>query len=181
MQLSSDPICPSSGCKEKKYKGIPRNYFVPNFGIDEDIASTQKNIEDAEEAQESGVDKKPQPVGELLKKIQKAKEGESKESAVDQKAREDASEEAQEAEKKAEKKVKIKEAVKAAKAAAAEDKAEVSKKPEADTKKAEAKAEAVEKAVDTKTAAVKKEAAAAKAAAKPAASSKMQVSDDTML
>ena len=40
MQLNSDPICPSSGCKEKKYKGIPRNYFVPDFGVDSDIVST---------------------------------------------------------------------------------------------------------------------------------------------
>jgi len=71
MQLSSDPICPSSGCFEKKKK-YPRNYFVPDFGVDSDIVSTQKNIDDAEEAEADSlkaVDVKPEPVGKLLEKI----------------------------------------------------------------------------------------------------------------
>jgi hypothetical protein len=62
--MESDPDCPSSGCPEKKVKGIPRNYFVPNFGIDEDILSTEKNIADAEEAESK---KLLQPIGKLLK------------------------------------------------------------------------------------------------------------------
>ena len=53
--MTSDPDCPSSGCPEKKIKGIPRNYFVPNFGLDEDIVSTQKNIADAEALDEQRV------------------------------------------------------------------------------------------------------------------------------
>ena len=41
LQISSDPICSSAGCPTKKDKGHPKDYFVPNFGMDEDIASTQ--------------------------------------------------------------------------------------------------------------------------------------------
>lgn len=29
-------------------KDIPRDYFVPNFGVDRDILTTQKNIGDYE-------------------------------------------------------------------------------------------------------------------------------------
>jgi len=46
MQAFSDPICSSAGCgynSEKSYKGHPLNYFVPNFGMDEDIKTSMAN------------------------------------------------------------------------------------------------------------------------------------------
>ena len=33
-EKSSDPICSSAGCPEKKDKSHPKDYFVPNFGVD---------------------------------------------------------------------------------------------------------------------------------------------------
>ena len=41
---ASDPICNSAGCTQYKFpkdKDHPKDYFVPDFGIDPDIASTQ--------------------------------------------------------------------------------------------------------------------------------------------
>jgi hypothetical protein len=47
IQLNSDPICPSSGCEERKIKERPMNYFVPNFGVDSDILAAQASERDA--------------------------------------------------------------------------------------------------------------------------------------
>lgn len=46
IQTKSDPICNSVGCTQYQWdhvKGHPKDYFVPNFGVDEDIRSTQQN------------------------------------------------------------------------------------------------------------------------------------------
>ena len=46
-QMQSDPICSSAGCAQyKQPEGPPQHpmdYFVPNFGMDKDILSTQEN------------------------------------------------------------------------------------------------------------------------------------------
>lgn len=48
VQLNSDPICSSAGCTQYKHKSTPLgydlDYFVPNFGVDQDIIDTQKSI-----------------------------------------------------------------------------------------------------------------------------------------
>jgi len=45
--LQSDPICTSAGCSQylhpAKHDDWPRDYSVPNFGIDRDISVTQAN------------------------------------------------------------------------------------------------------------------------------------------
>ena len=46
LASASDPICNSYKCTQylhPKVKGHPVDYFVPNFGPDEDIASTQSH------------------------------------------------------------------------------------------------------------------------------------------
>jgi len=48
VQVNSDPICPSSGCPEKKYKGHPVDYPVPDFGVDHDILSTNEHLKNTE-------------------------------------------------------------------------------------------------------------------------------------
>lgn len=44
MQLSSDPICSSSGCDQYKFpeppKDYPKDYPVPNLGQDREIADS---------------------------------------------------------------------------------------------------------------------------------------------
>ena len=52
--VQSDPICSSAGCtqynhpKSPSAAQIPRDYFVPNFGEDNDVKSTKKHILDQE-------------------------------------------------------------------------------------------------------------------------------------
>jgi len=44
--VQSDPICSSAGCgyaSEKGKTAWPMDYFVPNFGMDEDIKVSQQN------------------------------------------------------------------------------------------------------------------------------------------
>lgn len=51
---SSDPICSSAaaGCPgEKQAASHPKDYFVPNFGVDHDIIHTQDHIKQQEELQ----------------------------------------------------------------------------------------------------------------------------------
>lgn len=50
LQLRDDPICSSADpdCGQPIPKSHPVNYFVPNFGEDEDIAFTKSNIRNAE-------------------------------------------------------------------------------------------------------------------------------------
>ena len=52
VALQSDPICSSAGCTEyghpKPPKGHPMDYFVPNFGPDNEIAATKKSLEIAQ-------------------------------------------------------------------------------------------------------------------------------------
>jgi len=53
LDSSSDPICSSAGCfqynqpKSNKTE-IPRDYFVPNFGVDKDVLGTANSISIAE-------------------------------------------------------------------------------------------------------------------------------------
>ena len=52
---SSDPICSSAaaGCpNEKAAASHPKDYFVPNFGVDHDIISTQAHIQQQEALKE---------------------------------------------------------------------------------------------------------------------------------
>jgi len=40
----SDPICSSAGCNYKSAKSAhPMDYFVPNFGMDQDIMDSQSH------------------------------------------------------------------------------------------------------------------------------------------
>ena len=48
LNHASDPICSSAGCPTKKDKSHPKDYPVPDFGVDPDIISTQKHIADQE-------------------------------------------------------------------------------------------------------------------------------------
>jgi hypothetical protein len=52
VQLQDDPICSSAGCTQYKQpegpKPPPRDYFVPNFGMDHDIKSTFTDLKVAE-------------------------------------------------------------------------------------------------------------------------------------
>ena len=54
VQLESDPICSSAGCeqylhpKPDKSKDWPKNYPVPNFGMDRTTAGDLENIPVAE-------------------------------------------------------------------------------------------------------------------------------------
>ena len=44
VQVSSDPICSSAGCNYASEKaGPPKDYFVPNFGMDQDIIDSQSH------------------------------------------------------------------------------------------------------------------------------------------
>ena len=67
-EKSSDPICPSSGCPEKKKKTHPMDYKVPDFGVDHDIISTQKHIADQEKKHGKWTPKTEDP--DAAKKIQ---------------------------------------------------------------------------------------------------------------
>ena len=42
-QTSSDPICSSAGCVSKQKASHPTDYFVPNFGMDQDIMDSQSH------------------------------------------------------------------------------------------------------------------------------------------
>jgi hypothetical protein len=49
VQIGSDPICSSAGCDQyehPKIKGHPMDYFVPNFGVDSEIAGLQNALID---------------------------------------------------------------------------------------------------------------------------------------
>jgi hypothetical protein len=51
IQIQSDPICSSAGCTQyehPKTKGYPMDYFVPNFGKDHDIGTTDTSLSIAE-------------------------------------------------------------------------------------------------------------------------------------
>jgi hypothetical protein len=51
INLESDPVCSSAGCNyasQKPPKGHPVDYFVPNFGRDQDINSTWASLDWAE-------------------------------------------------------------------------------------------------------------------------------------
>jgi len=51
VQLESDPICPSSGCTHPKRADAathPMDYFVPNFGRDENVNHTWNSLDWAE-------------------------------------------------------------------------------------------------------------------------------------
>lgn len=52
VQLNSDPICSSAGCNQYKQKkqplGYDLDYFVPNFGPDQDVINTAKSVVNAE-------------------------------------------------------------------------------------------------------------------------------------
>lgn len=48
VQLESDPICSSAGCKKTKSKKHPMDYFVPNFGRDTDILATENSLDVAQ-------------------------------------------------------------------------------------------------------------------------------------
>jgi len=53
VQLRDDPICSSAGCTQydhpKKKEAYKMNYFVPNFGVDQDIIDATENISNAED------------------------------------------------------------------------------------------------------------------------------------
>jgi len=42
-QMGSDPICHSAGCPEQKKAEFPKDYRVPDFGLDHDIIDSQKH------------------------------------------------------------------------------------------------------------------------------------------
>lgn len=49
--VQSDPICSSAGCPKTKLKAAndyPKDYPVPNFGVDRDIITTRNSLEKAE-------------------------------------------------------------------------------------------------------------------------------------
>jgi hypothetical protein len=54
LESTSDPICSSAGCfqynhpKKSDSAKIPRDYFVPNFGVDNDVLGTANSISIAE-------------------------------------------------------------------------------------------------------------------------------------
>lgn len=50
LQIESDPICSSADplCTQPIPKSHPVNYFVPNFGVDQDILSTQTHLKQSE-------------------------------------------------------------------------------------------------------------------------------------
>jgi len=51
LDAESDPICSSAGCTQyehPKKKGYPMDYFVPNFGKDHDIGTTDASLAIAE-------------------------------------------------------------------------------------------------------------------------------------
>lgn len=53
MEIQSDPHCNSSGCTQylfpkDKTNDYPKDYFVPNFGMDHDIKSTFRDLKVAE-------------------------------------------------------------------------------------------------------------------------------------
>jgi len=54
LDSSSDPICSSAGCYQYNHPKtnatvIPRDYFVPNFGVDHDVMGTANSIKIAED------------------------------------------------------------------------------------------------------------------------------------
>ena len=51
LAMQSDPICSSAGCtqyKQKTPEGHPMDYFVPNFGVDENIVAANEGLAWAE-------------------------------------------------------------------------------------------------------------------------------------
>jgi len=51
VQIKDDPICSSAGCTQyehPKKKGYPMDYFVPNFGQDKEIGTTDTSLAIAE-------------------------------------------------------------------------------------------------------------------------------------
>jgi len=66
MKMKSDPICNSSGCTQYKHPPSgddwPKNYGVPNFGVDADVLDTQSNYKAAEE-NAGGADFDPSKLG----------------------------------------------------------------------------------------------------------------------
>jgi hypothetical protein len=52
VQINSDPICGSGGCKKAKHdlgkEPYPMNYKVNDFGVDQDILDSQKHMGDME-------------------------------------------------------------------------------------------------------------------------------------
>ena len=48
VKIDSDPICNSAGCTQYKQKTTPLgydlDYFVPNFGVDQDIINTKNSL-----------------------------------------------------------------------------------------------------------------------------------------
>ena len=52
IKITDDPVCSSAGCTQylhPEVDGFKKNYFVPDFGVDKDIVSTEDSIEKAEE------------------------------------------------------------------------------------------------------------------------------------
>ena len=51
LDMQSDPICSSAGCTQYKQPegeaGHPMDYFVPNFGMDQDIMDSQRHESNA--------------------------------------------------------------------------------------------------------------------------------------
>jgi len=48
IKTESDPMCSSAGCTYKSKAKHPTNYFVPNFGVDEDIGDNHASLAWAE-------------------------------------------------------------------------------------------------------------------------------------
>jgi hypothetical protein len=51
VQIGSDPICSSAGCTQYEHPKVeshPMDYFVPNFGVDQDIISHDTSLAIAE-------------------------------------------------------------------------------------------------------------------------------------
>ena len=59
-EAKSDPICSSAGCTQYKHKqkglGYKINYFVPNFGADQDIIDSKASLKLAEGMQNHELD-----------------------------------------------------------------------------------------------------------------------------
>ena len=47
-ETESDPMCSSAGCTYKNKAKHPMNYFVPNFGVDQDIGDNHESLDWAE-------------------------------------------------------------------------------------------------------------------------------------
>jgi hypothetical protein len=48
VKTESDPMCSSAGCTYKNAAKHPMNYFIPNFGVDEDIGDSHASLDQAE-------------------------------------------------------------------------------------------------------------------------------------